>query len=81
MSVYDSNDLMSFKGAAREYGVPVTMLELAASEGALRVIEQDSTRWLLRPSIEQFVKRTIKRGAGNKVVTRINPTEDLNNLS
>jgi hypothetical protein len=76
MSVYDSRDLMSFKGAAREYGVPVTTLEMAASQGALRVIEQDSSRWLLRPNIEQFVKRTVKRGAGNKVVTRINPSDD-----
>jgi hypothetical protein len=81
MSVYDSRDLMSFKGAAREYGVPVTTLEMAASQGALRVIEQDSSRWLLRPNIEQFVKRTVKRGAGNKVVTRINPSDDLEDPS
>ena len=55
-------------------------LELAASRGALRVIQLDNgqddgqvgSRWLLRPDVEQFVKRTIKRGAGNKVVTRIN---------
>ena len=73
MSVYDSRDLMSFKGAAREYDVPATMLELAASQGALRVIEQDSAKWLLRPDVEQFVKRTLKRGAGTKVVSRINP--------
>jgi hypothetical protein len=73
MSVYDSKDLMSFKGAAREYQVPTTMLELAASQGAIRVIEQDGARWLLRSDIEQLVKRTVKRGAGNKVVTKINP--------
>ena len=73
MSVYDSKDLMSFKGAAREYDVPVTMLELAASQGALQVIEQGGAEWLLRPHVEQFVKRLIKRGAGNKVVSRINP--------
>jgi hypothetical protein len=73
MSVYDSRDLMSFKGAAREYDTPVTMLELAASQGALRVIDQDGARWLLRPDVEQFVKRTVKRGAGTKVVSRINP--------
>jgi len=73
VSVYDSKDLMSFNGAAREYGVPVSTLELAASQGALRVIEQDDMRWLLRPHVEQFVKRTVKRGAGNKVVVRINP--------
>ena len=73
MSVYDSKDLMSFKWAAREYNLPLTMLELAASQGALRVIEQDGGRWLLRPDVEQLVKRTIKRGAGNTVITRINP--------
>jgi hypothetical protein len=73
MSVFDSKDLMSFKGAAREYDVPVTTLELAATQGALRVFEQDGARWLLRPSIEQFVKRTVKNGAGNRVVSKLNP--------
>ena len=76
MSVYDSKDLMSFNAASREFDVPAAQLELAASTGALRVIQldkgQDEGRWLLRPDVEQFVKRTIKRGAGNKVVTRIN---------
>jgi hypothetical protein len=76
MSVYDSKDLMSFNAASREFDVPATQLELAASRGALRVIKldngQEGERWLLRPDVEQFVKRTIKRGAGNKVVTRIN---------
>jgi hypothetical protein len=76
MSVYDSKDLMSFNAASREFDVPAVTLELAASRGGLRVIqldnEQDGERWLLRPDVEQFVKRTIKRGAGNKVVTRIN---------
>ena len=73
MSVFDSKDLMTFNSAAREYDVPVTMLELAAAQGSLRVIEQDGARWLLRPLVEQFVKRTLKRGAGNRVVSRINP--------
>jgi hypothetical protein len=73
MSVYDSRDLMSFKSVEREYNVPVVRLELAVSQGGLRVIEQNGARWLLRPEVEQFVKRTVKRGAGNKVVTRINP--------
>ncbi len=73
MSVYDSRDLMSFKGVEREYDIPVAAIELATAEGALRVIEQDGSRWLLRPDVEQFVKRTIKRGAGTKVVTRLNP--------
>lgn len=84
MSVYDSKDLMSFNAASREFGVPAAQLELAASRGALRVIQLDNgldngpddgqggSRWLLRPDVEQFVKRTVKRGAGNKVVTRIN---------
>jgi hypothetical protein len=73
MSVYDSRDLMSFKSVDREYNVPVARLEMALSQGELRVIELNGARWLLRPQVEQFVKRTIKRGAGNKVVTRINP--------
>lgn len=88
MSVYDSKDLMSFNAAAREFDVPAVTLELAASRGALRIIHVEnnmenngqvdgdnanaSERCLLRPDVEQFVKRTIKRGAGNKVVTRIN---------
>jgi hypothetical protein len=76
MSVYDSKDLMSFNAASREFDVPAAQLELAASRGTLRVIQLDNgpdgARWLLRPDVEQFVKRTIKRGAGNKVVTRLN---------
>ena len=71
MSVYDSRDLMSFKSVEREYNVPVARLELAVSQGALRAIEQNGAEWLLRPEVEQFVKRTVKRGAGTKVVTRI----------
>jgi hypothetical protein len=72
MSVYDSKDLMSFNAASREFDVPAMTLELAASQGAIRVIDHDDSRWLLRPDIEQFVKRTIKRGAGNRVVMRLN---------
>ncbi len=71
MSVYDSRDLMSFKAAAREFDVPVMTLEGAVEQGALRVIEQDGSKWLDRLDVEQFVKRTIKRGAGNKVVARV----------
>jgi len=71
MSVYDSKDLMSFNAASREFDVPVTTLKLAVAQGSLRVIEQDGAQGLLRPDVEQFVKRTIKRGAGNKVVSRI----------
>ena len=73
MSVYDSKDLMSFNAASREFDVPAMTLEMAAAQGALRVIELGGERRLLRPDVEQFVKRTIKRGAGNKVVSRINP--------
>jgi len=73
MSVYDSKDLMSFKSVEREYKVAVVRLEMAVSQGALRVIEQNGARWLLRPEVEQLVKRTVKQGAGNQVVTRINP--------
>lgn len=72
MSVYDSKDLMSYKAAAREFDVPVMTLELAVSAGSLRSVDQDGAKWLLRNDVEQFVKRTIKQGAGNKVVTRIN---------
>lgn len=71
MSVYDSKDLMSYKAVAREFNVPVTMLELAVAQGALREIEQADGKWLLRHDIEQFVKRTVKRGAGNRVVVPI----------
>jgi len=73
MSVYDSKDLMTFRGAAREYDVPAVMLEAAAAKGALRVIDDAGERKLQRPDVEQFVKRTIKRGAGNKVVSKIIP--------
>ncbi|MDX2030545.1 MAG: hypothetical protein SF339_07745 [Blastocatellia bacterium] len=71
MSLYDSRDLMSFKAAAREFDVPVMTLELAISQGALRAIEHEGAKWLQRQDVEQFVKRTIKQGAGNKVVTRV----------
>jgi hypothetical protein len=72
MSVYDSKDLLTFKGAAREYDVPKVTLEMAAAKGALRVIEASGEHLLLRADVEQFVKRTIKRGLGSTVVSRIN---------
>lgn len=75
MSVFDSQDLMDFKGAAREYGVPVAMLELAVAQGALRAIEVDGQRKLLRFDVENLVKRTVKRGLGSRVVTNINPSK------
>jgi hypothetical protein len=71
MSVYDSKDLMSYNAASREFDVPVTTLKLAVAQGSLRVMDQEGGQWLLRQDVEQFVKRTIKRGAGNKVVSRI----------
>jgi hypothetical protein len=71
MSVYDSKDLMSYNAVEREFGVAVTTLQMAVANGSLRVIEQDGAQWLLRPNVEQFVKRTVKRGAGNRVVSRI----------
>lgn len=71
MSVYDSKDLMSYSAVEREFGVAETTLKMAVAQGALRAIEQDGNEWLLRPIVEQFVKRTVKRGAGNRVVSRI----------
>lgn len=71
MSVYDSRELMTIKAAAREFDVPTLTLELAIAQGGLRVVDQDGVPQLFRPDVEQFVKRTIKQGAGNRVVTRI----------
>ncbi|MFN0119855.1 MAG: hypothetical protein ACKV2V_05075 [Blastocatellia bacterium] len=70
MSVYDSRDLMTIRGAAREYDVPVATLELAIRNGALRLISDNGEQRLLRPDVEQMVKRTVKRGAGNQVINR-----------
>lgn len=71
MSVYDGKDLMDFRGAAREYGVPVTQLELAVKQGALRSIEIDGRSKLLRFDVENLAKRIVKRGYGNRVVSPI----------
>ena len=71
MSAFDSQDLMEIKAAAREYDVPSVMLELAIKRGALRALEIAGSPKLLRYDVEQFVKRTIKRGAGNIVAGRI----------
>ena len=71
MSVYDSPDLLTLKGAAREYDVPVVSLELAVSRGTLQVIETGGEQRLLRADVEQMVTRTVKRGAGNKVISRL----------
>jgi hypothetical protein len=78
MSLYDSKDLMEIKGAAREYDVPAVTLELAVASGALRAINVDGKPKLLRPDVEIFVKRTVKRGAGNRVITRLNPIKKTN---
>ena len=69
MSVYDSKDLMSIKAAGREFDVPTVTLELAIRQGTLRSIVQEGQSWLLRPDVEQFVKRTVKQGAGNRVIS------------
>lgn len=71
MSEYDSRDWLTVKAAAREYDVPAITFELAIRSGALRALEQDGAPRLLRPDVEQFVKRTVKRGAGTKIVSRI----------
>lgn len=69
MSVYDGKDLMTVKAAAREFDVPTATLQLAISQGSLRLINRDGEQLLCRPDVEQFVKRTIKQGAGNRVIT------------
>jgi hypothetical protein len=69
MSVYDTKDLMDFRGAAREYGVPVTQLQIAVKQGALRAIKIDGQPKLLRFDVENFAKRIVKRGYGNRVVS------------
>lgn len=71
MSAFDSQDLMEIKAAAREYDVPAITFELAIRRGALRALEVAGSPKLLRQDVEQFVKRTIKRGAGNVVMSRI----------
>jgi len=68
MSVYDSKDLMTIKAAAREFDVPAATLELAIAQGGLRLINREGQNFLSRPDVEQFVKRTVKQGAGNRVV-------------
>lgn len=78
MSVYDSKDLMDFKGAAREYGVPVALLELAVKQGALRAIDVNGERKLLRFDVENIAKRIVKRGYGNRVVSPLTPTSTGN---
>jgi hypothetical protein len=71
MSVYDSPDLMTFKGAAREYDVPVSLLEKAVSDGALRSFDEDGERKLMRHDVAILVNRMVTRGAGNRVISRL----------
>ena len=73
MSIYDSKDLMDFKGAAREYDIPVMLLERSVEQGALRSIDVDGQPKLLRADVENLVNRTVKRGYGNRVISRLNP--------
>ena len=74
MSVYDSQDLMEVSSAAREYDVPVQMLERAIQAGTLRSIGNEGCPKLFRYDVENFVKRIVKRGYGNRVASRITPT-------
>lgn len=71
MSAFDSPDLLAIKAAAREYDVPSVTLELAIRRGALRTLDGNGCPKLLRSDVEQFVTRTVKRGAGNIVAGRI----------
>lgn len=71
MSVFDSQDLLEIKAAAREYDVPAMTLELAIRRGALRTLEVNGAPKLKRHDVEQFVKRTIKRGSGTTIASRI----------
>jgi len=70
MSVYDSKDLMTLNAAAREFDVPTVTLQLAIEQGGLRLINVDGQGRLNRHDVEQFVKRTVKQGAGTRVVSR-----------
>lgn len=65
---------MEVASAAREYDVPVQMLERAIQAGTLRSIGNEGCPKLFRYDVENFVKRTVKRGYGNQVASRILPT-------
>jgi hypothetical protein len=71
MSVYDSPDLMTFNAAAREYNVPVSLLEMAVSNGSLRSFDEEGERKLMRHDVAILVKRMVTRGAGNRVISRL----------
>lgn len=67
MSKYDGKELLELKGAAREYDIPAITIASAIKRGALRTFEIDGVQKLLRYDLEQFVTRTVKRGAGNHI--------------
>jgi len=66
---------MEFGAAAREYGVPLMMIQKAVEQGTLRAISagESDPKKLLRFDVENFVKRSVKRGYGNRIASRINP--------
>lgn len=71
MSRFDGNQLIDLKAAAREYDVPVMALQLAIRRGVLRLMEVDGIEVMSRNDVEQWVKKTVKRGLGNTVVSPI----------
>lgn len=74
MSIYDAKQLLGIKTASREYDVPEMAINLAIQKGTIKTIEVEGKSWLSRHEMEQYVKRTVKRGAGNRVLpTTIEP--------
>lgn len=71
MSRFDGNQLIDLKAAAREYDVPVMALQLAIRRGVLRLMEVERIEVMSRNDVEQWVKKTVKRGLGNTVVSPI----------
>jgi hypothetical protein len=71
MSRFDGNQLIDVKAAAREYDVPVMALEISIRRGVLRLMDVEGVQLLSRNDIEQWVTKTVKRGAGNTVVSPI----------
>ncbi len=69
MSKYDGEQLLGIKPASREYGVPEMAIHLAIKNGTIRTIDVEGKTWLTRHEMEEFVNRTVKRGAGNIVLT------------
>lgn len=69
MSIYDGKELLGIKPASREYDVPEMAIKLAIKNGTVKTIEVEGKSWLSRHEMEQYIKRTVKRGAGNKVLT------------